>query len=65
MRKTPGLGSAIAESLAKHQLVPLEIVGILDTFAGSGSYKELLDKYGMGVSDIVEVAKKMLKRKNR
>lgn len=41
------------------------MVGISDIFAESGSYKELLDKYGMGVSDIVEVAKKMLKRKNR
>jgi transketolase len=51
--------------LAKHQPVPLEIVGILDTFAGSGSYKELVDKYGMGVSDIIKAAKKMLKRKNR
>jgi alcohol dehydrogenase class IV len=37
-------------------------VGILDTFAESGSYKELLDKYGMRVSDIVKSAKKVLKK---
>jgi len=30
-----GLGSAVAESLVKHQPVSLEMVGILDTFAES------------------------------
>jgi len=59
-----GLGSALAELLAKHQPVPLEMVGILDTFAESGSYEKLLDKYGMGVSNIVEAVEKVLKRKN-
>jgi len=58
-----GLGSAVAELLAKHQPVPIEMVGILDTFAESGGYEELLDKYGMGVSNIVEAVKKVLKRK--
>jgi len=58
-----GLGSAVAELLTKHQPVPMEMVGILDTFAESGSYEELLDKYGMGVSDIIKAVKKVLKRK--
>jgi len=59
-----GLGSAIAELLAKHHPVPVEMVGILDTFAESGSYEKLLDRYGMSVSDIVKAAKRGLKRKN-
>lgn len=58
-----GLGSAVAESLAKHQPVPLEMVGILDTFAESGDYEGLLDKYGMGASSIVKAVRKILKRK--
>jgi len=58
-----GLGSTVAEVLAKNYPVPMEMIGILDTFAESGGYEELLDKYGMGVIDIVEAAKKVLKRK--
>jgi len=41
------------------------MVGIPDTFAESGSYDELLDKYGMGISDIIEAVKRALHRKNR
>jgi len=59
-----GLGSAVAESLGRHYPVPLEMVGILDIFAESGSYQELLDKYGMGISNIIKAIKKVLKRKN-
>jgi len=58
-----GLGSAVAELLVKHHPVPVEMVGILDTFAESGGYEELLDKYGMGVSDIVKAAKRILKKR--
>lgn len=58
-----GLGSTIAELLVKHYPVPVEMVGILDTFAESGDYEELLDKYGMAVSNIIEAAKKVLKRR--
>lgn len=60
-----GLGSAVAELLVKHYPVPLEMVGILDVFAESGGYEELLDKYGMGVTDIVKAAKAVLERKKR
>jgi len=57
------LGSAVAEVLAKNYPVPMEMIGILDTFAESGSYEGLLDKYGMGIANIIEAAKKALKRK--
>lgn len=59
-----GLGSVVAELLAKHHPVPVEMVGILDTFAESGPYEKLLDRYGMSVSDIVKAAKRGVKRKN-
>ena len=58
-----GLGSAVAEVLVKDNPVPMETIGIPDTFAESGNYEELLDKYGMGVSHIVKSARKVLKRK--
>lgn len=60
-----GLGSAVAELLVKHYPVPLEMVGILDVFAESGGYEGLLDKYGMGVTDIVKAVKAVLERKKR
>ncbi len=58
-----GLGSAVAELLVKYHPVPVQMVGILDTFAESGGYEELLNKYGMGVSDIVKAAKRVLKKR--
>lgn len=58
------LGSTVAELLVKHYPIPLEMIGISDTFAESGSYEELLDKYGMEVANIIQAAKKVLKRKN-
>lgn len=58
-----GLGSAVAEVLASTRPAPLERVGIRDTFAESGDYNQLLDKYGMAVPDITAAAEKVLARK--
>jgi transketolase len=58
-----GLGSAIAQLLAKTNPVPMEFVGLADTFGESGEPEELLNKYGLSVSDIVHSAKKAIKRK--
>lgn len=41
----------------------MERVGIKDTFTESGQYNELLEKYGMGIQHIIDVAKKVMKRK--
>ena len=43
--------------------VPLERIGIDDTYAESGPYLELLDKYGMSVEAIVAAAQRALVRK--
>ncbi|MEW6617250.1 MAG: transketolase C-terminal domain-containing protein [Patescibacteria group bacterium] len=59
-----GLGSAIAEFLAKKLPVPMEFIGMKDTFGESGKPSELIEKYEMGVKDIKEVVKKVLRRKN-
>jgi transketolase len=58
-----GLGGAVAEALVAREPVPLERVGVADTFAESGPYGELLDKYGLGVGDIVAAAERAVGRK--
>ncbi len=60
---TGGLGSAVAEVLGQHAPVPLEVVGIKDTFGESGSPSQLLVAYGLKDMNIVEAIKKVLRRK--
>jgi transketolase len=57
-----GMGSAVAELLAKHKPVPMEFVGLKGTFGESGSPDELMEKYGMGVRDIKKAVEKIFKR---
>ncbi|OGG58445.1 transketolase [Candidatus Kaiserbacteria bacterium RIFCSPHIGHO2_01_FULL_56_24] len=56
-----GLGSAIAELLAKNHPLPIEFIGVQDRFGQSGEPKELIEHYGMGVKHIVEAVKKLAK----
>ncbi|MBZ4653635.1 MAG: putative transketolase C-terminal section [Peptococcaceae bacterium] len=58
-----GLGSAVAEVIVENAPVPLERVGVRDTFGESGKPEELLEKYGLTVKDIREAAYKVIKRK--
>jgi transketolase len=58
-----GLGGAIAEFLSKTKPVPMEFIGLQDTFAESGSPKELIEKYGMGKDAIKERVRKVIGRK--
>ncbi len=59
-----GLGSAVAEVLAKNFPVPMEFIGMNDSFGESGKPEELLLKYHMTKEDIVEAVKKVLQKKN-
>ncbi|MEK7211804.1 MAG: transketolase family protein [Patescibacteria group bacterium] len=58
-----GAGSAGAECLAKNYPVPMEFIGIQDSFGESGEPDELLVKYGMKSADIIRAVKKVIKRK--
>jgi len=58
-----GLGGAVAELLAKNNPVPMEFIGMQNVFGESGAPRELIEKYGMGVSDIKFAVKKVIKRK--
>jgi transketolase len=58
-----GLGGAVAEFLAKKFPVPMEFIGLKDTFGESGPPHELIEKYGMGVKDIIKAVKGVIKRR--
>lgn len=61
-----GLGTAVAEALGDVCPVPLERVGIADTFTETAlDFESLLDHYGMGVGDVVKAAKRALRRKEK
>lgn len=60
-----GLGSAAAEVLIEHAPVPMERVGVMDTFGESGTPAELLLKYHLTVDDIVAATQKVIDRKNK
>ena len=58
-----GLGGAIAEVLAKNKPTPMEFIGLQNTFAESGTPKELMEKYKMDAPAIVEAVRKVIARK--
>ncbi|MDO7787941.1 transketolase family protein [Desulforamulus aquiferis] len=60
-----GLGSAVAETLSEHQPVPLQRVGMRDTFGESGKPDELLKHFGLTAEALVEAAKKAVAKKSR
>jgi transketolase len=58
-----GMGSAVLEVLATEHPVPVEMVGINDTFGESGDPSELLEAYGLSVNKLVKAAHNVLRRK--
>ena len=59
-----GMGSAVAEVLAKNFPVPIEMVGVQDRWGESGQPDELIEHFGLGVNSIVRAVKKVIRRKN-
>lgn len=57
-----GMGSAVAEVLARTTPVPMEFVGVKDVFGQSGSPEQILEHYGMTVVDIKKAVVTVLKR---
>jgi len=58
-----GLGESIARVLGQHTPSPQEFVATNDTFGESGTPAELMKKYGLDASSIVEKALKAIGRK--
>ena len=58
-----GLGSAVAEELITRNCVPMEFVGVKDTFGESGQADELLKQYSLNSDAIVDAVSRVLARK--
>ena len=58
-----GAGSAVAELLSQTYPVPIEMVGMPNSFGESGKPLELIAKYGMDTPAIIKAVKRVLKRK--
>jgi transketolase len=58
-----GLGSIVARTVVERSPVPMEFVGIRNTYAESGQPDELLEKYGLTPADIVRAARAVVNRK--
>lgn len=62
-QRNGGLGDAIANLLVHRLPVPMEYVGVNDSFGESGKPAELLDKYGLSKKDVLWAVKDVLDRK--
>ncbi|MEK7209553.1 MAG: transketolase family protein [Patescibacteria group bacterium] len=58
-----GLGGAIAELLSRELPIPMEFIGVHDSFGESGQPEELIKKYGMDVESIKKAVVKVISRK--
>ncbi len=58
-----GLGGAVAECLAETCPVPMERVGVRDTYGRSGTVPALLEYYGLTDRAIADAAKRVVGRK--
>jgi transketolase len=58
-----GLGSAVAQVVAREYPVPMDYVAVMDRFGESGKLDELLDAFGLRSKNIVEKVNRVLKLK--
>lgn len=60
-----GMGSAVAELLARRKPVPMAFVGMQDRFGESGSPSELLAHFGLDADGIAGAVREVLKRRTK
>ncbi len=58
-----GLGSAVAEVLVANNPIPMQQIALKDTFAESGPYLDLLDKYLLSAPHIAAAVETVVRRK--
>ena len=58
-----GLGSAVAQVVAKNCPVPMEMVGVQNRFGQVGAQDFLQKEYNLTADDIVAAVKKVISRK--
>lgn len=59
-----GLGGAVAEAIVKNHPVPMEFVGVKDSFGGSGEPEELMIKFGLTWKEIYASALIAMQRRD-
>jgi transketolase len=58
-----GLGARVAQAAARLHPVPMEFVGLDDTYAESGDPEALMRKYGLTADDVVAAARRLVERR--
>lgn len=58
-----GLGARVAQAVCRYRPVPMEFVGLDDTYAESGDPAALLEKYGLTADDICAAVRRVLGRR--
>ncbi|MGH7576915.1 MAG: transketolase family protein [Longimicrobiales bacterium] len=58
-----GLGARVAQAAARLHPVPIEFVGLDDTYAESGEPDALLRKYGLTAGDVAAAARRVYERR--
>ena len=59
-----GLGARVAQSVVRQHPVPMDFVGLDDTYAESGDPEALMRKYGLTANEVVEAVRRVVKRKS-
>lgn len=58
-----GLGVRVAQVIGQTTPVPMEFVGVDNTYAESGTPEQLLEKYGLVTKNVVDAIRKVVARK--
>jgi transketolase len=56
-----GLGALVAQILAKYHPVPMDFIGVNDSFGESGTPEQLMVKYGLDARDVYQKVRGLLK----
>lgn len=60
-----GIGSAVADVLARKHPVPMEMIGVKDEYAVVGSYEELMEHYGLSGKKITDRIRAFLEGRSK
>jgi transketolase len=58
-----GLGARVAQAVCRSQPVPMEFVGLADTYAESGDPAALMEKYGLTWNQVDAAARRVVSRR--
>jgi transketolase len=58
-----GLGAAVAQVVVEEQPVPMRFVGIRDTYMGSGSVEELMERHGFSAAHVEAAVREVVTAK--